>query len=776
MASKPKVKNLQEGRISCPGCSTDIHIHDYEGLEVTNCPSCNAPVFIPMLVKDYWLYKPLGGGGMGSVYQAISAADGKEYAIKILPREQNTNPELISAITREGEIGKILGKAPNIAEVVDYGCADGEYFLASRFVEGTRLDVFISTASHLSERQALDILLQVIDAEIHIINCGFLFRDIKPENIIVVEETAKVKLFDFGLCLSLEQAANPDETDALEGSPYYLPPERIVAASEGEHSEIYSLGMLLFHMLAGQTYYSQSDIKDLLTKHVRSLRVASVTNRLKHCSPEISTILDKMIKRDPNQRYHHLLPLKEELEALRKEAEGYSLADAGKPDPQQSGGVQIAASGGKKKNKNLLILLILLVIVGGGVGSWHFLNYQAEQTRKKEIRLAAARRLGVPVDVAAPSISPLDIGKLISKEYQKLYDERKVKFPPFDEKAEKAEICKNFSISTSMLKKPKYTIAQLNSLAKKQIQKDIKTAVEKKTGVFSEAKMKTRIADQMGIKMPVTAPSKDLKEVKVLFAKEADKKAREKFSSKELAAKTMGILKKYRSHREGDRITVEDQAGLKTSGLYKGREGNKVVIGNRKVMLSDLTQVERIRFNPALCSSKAADMVKKVKDDFKKNRNKFKEEYEKTKGAAIFRKYGYRRHDGKWYSNSDFIDEKLEETRGKFIEYQNLIWKKYEKTIKKKFNKDKFIKQHGYLKIKNKWYPEKSAVEKILKKKRDAYNKTRNKNLEKLKKDTRSEVEKKIYKENNYIYFGNRWQPAVDALKQETIRNMYQSE
>ena len=233
MAGRPKIKDLQDGKIFCQACSTEIHFQDYEPLEIANCTTCDAPVFIPMELKDYWLFKPLGGGGMGSVYQSVCESEGGEYAIKILPREQNTNPELISVLTSEGEIGKILGKAPNIAEVIDYGCADGEHYMVSRFVEGTRLDVFISTASHLSERQALDILLQVIDAEIHIITCGFLFRDIKPENIIVVEETAQVKLFDFGLCMSLEQAANPDPNDALEGSPFYLPPERIVAASEG---------------------------------------------------------------------------------------------------------------------------------------------------------------------------------------------------------------------------------------------------------------------------------------------------------------------------------------------------------------------------------------------------------------------------------------------------------------------------------------------------------------------------------------------------------------
>lgn len=777
MADRPKVKDLQDGRIFCPACSTEIHFQDYEPLEIANCTTCDAPIFIPMQVKDFWLYKPLGGGGMGSVYQAVCESEGGEYAIKVLPREKNTDSELIGAITREGEIGKILGKAPNIAEVVDYGCADGEYYMASRFVEGTRLDVFISTASHLSERQALDILLQVMDAEIHIINCGYLFRDIKPENIIVVEETAQVKLFDFGLCMSLEQAANPDPADALEGSPFYLPPERIVAAAEGEHSEIYSLGMLLFHMLAGTTYFSESDIKNLLNKHVGALRVASVANRLKHCSPEIALILDKMIKRDPNQRYHHLIPLREELEALSKGADGYSLSDAGKPDPNLPPVGVGEGSGGKIGKKNSLIyLLVILFIVAVVVGAWHFMNYYAGIAQKEEARIAAANRLGIPLDVAAPKLSPQDVNKKITEEFNTLYEQRQAQFPPFNESFEKAKICKELAVSVSMVKDANYSLKQLNTMADKQIRQESERAYKKKLHPFPEEKTKALIAAAMNLEMPVTPPTKNLKKLSAEIDKEADKMGREKYSSKVLAVETMEILKKYRSYRKGERVTVQDQAGLKTSGLYKGREGNKVVVGNRKVMLSDLAASQRIKFNPVLCSNKASEMVKRLKIDFKKKRSDFKKEYIQKTGVKTFKKYGYTQEKGHWVAESDIFAKKVAEARKKFNKEQSLQKKRIQAQVKKDFNKDKFIAKHGYRKVNGKWCSEKKAIETKLKKKRDAYNKTRNKQLAKLKNDTHKEVEKKIYTENNYIYIDNSWQPAIDVLKRETTKALFQVE
>lgn len=774
MADRPKIKDFQEGRLSCPGCSTDIHINDYEGLEVTNCPSCNSPVFIPMKVKDYWLFKPLGGGGMGSVYESLCESDSGEFAVKILPREKNTDPELIETITREGEIGKILGKCQFIAEVVDYGCAEGEYYMASRFVEGTRLDVFISTASHLSERQALDIILQVIDAEMHIINCGFLFRDIKPENIIVIEETGQVKLFDFGLCMSLEQAANPDPSDALEGSPFYIPPERIVAASEGEHSEIYSLGMLLFHMLSGTTYFSESDIKNLLTKHVGALRVASVTNRLKHCSPEISAILDKMIKRDPNQRYHQLAPLRQELAELREKAEGYSLADAGKPEPTANG--TTAPKKPMDKKKRLTILLVTLLVVAIGVGGWNFLNYQAEQTRKQELRLAAARRLKIPIDVAKPKLPPAEVNKKVNEEYQRLYDQRSAQYPPFDESAAKAAICKDLSISITMTKDPDYTIKQLDSLANKQIKLDSDREIKKQLGSFSEENVKKYLAEKMGIGYPVVPPTKTLKEIERKLTEEAEQKAKEKYSSKVLASDTMNILKTYRNYREGDRVTVSDHTGAKFSGLYKGKDGRKVIIGTRKVRLNDLTAGERIKFNPGLCSSKAAESVKRLKNDFNQKRAGFIKDYINKEGADIFEKYGYKLEKDKWVSNADIIDQKADDAKKEFSKKLRANKKKIQEQVKKKFNKEKFIQRHGYCKIKGKWYSQKAAIKMLLKKKKNAYNSERNKKLAKIKKDTRKEVETKIYKENTYIFYENRWQPAFDALEREVMRTSNQTQ
>ena len=771
MTSKPKIKDLQEGRMSCQGCSEDIHIHDFEPLQVCTCPECDAPIFIPFKIKNYWLYKPLGGGGMGSVYQALSEDSSGEYAVKVLPREQNSNQELINAITKEGEIGKILGKSPNIAEVVDYGCEEGEYYLASRFVEGTRLDVFISTASHLSERQALDILIQLIDAELHIINCGFLYRDIKPENIIIVEETASVKLFDFGLCMSFEQAASPDETDALEGSPYYLPPERIVGASEGEHSEIYSLGMLLFHMLSGTTYFSQSEIKQLLTKHVGALRVASVANRLKHCSQEMSVILDKMIKRDPNERYHELIPLQAELEELCRGSQGYALAGDSK---ESKVSVNIPPAGKrektkekKKPSKNIVMLVIMLVIVAIGVGGWHFISKWAEESERAELMNATAVRLGIPVDIKPPPISLQEVNNLISEQLTKKMKVKETDLPPFNEPFETSKTCKELSISVSAKKTPKLTITELNIQAEKEIEKRGDREVKRACNAFPEKKTRVKIAEKMGAKLPVTAPKKSLKDVQIMISKEADDKACKKYSSKDLASVTMKILQRYKSYRVGERITIMDQVGMKITGTYKGREGNKVVVGGRKIMLDDIIPGERIKFNPGICARKAADGIRRLKKAFKAKRKEYKKEYCEKIEKKYYNQYGYVKNKDKWVPRTEVIDAEVEMARKKFDKEQKLDAKKIKQRVKKEFNKEKYFQDCGYRKINGKWCSEKKAVNILVKEKRDAFNLIRDKELSRLKKEFKQQLEKELFESNRFVYRDNKWQPASSVLNTE---------
>ena len=299
---KPDVNLLRDRLLRCTTCLTTLDISSYPPLLFGECQKCGRPNFIPYLVKDYWLYRPLGGGGMGSVYKALHAETGAEFAVKILPRLKKEDPRLIGSLLREAEIGARFGDHPHITKVTDYGKYGDEHFTVTEFMNGKRLDELIDSQIPISQKYMLLWGMQILSADQHIYNCGYLYRDLKPQNIII-DGYGNVHLIDYGLCMTIEEAAD-DRSETVEGSPQYMPPERLVGEPEGMYSEIYSLGMVIFHSLSRKPYYTATTAIDLARKHVSSLRLASVASRLPaNIDPEITEVIDRMIRRNQMERY-----------------------------------------------------------------------------------------------------------------------------------------------------------------------------------------------------------------------------------------------------------------------------------------------------------------------------------------------------------------------------------------------------------------------------------------------------------------------------------------
>jgi serine/threonine-protein kinase len=317
---KPDIAKLNDSCMECPNCHAIMGLPEYTPLTIGNCMKCSTPVFIPYFIKKYWLYLPLGGGGMGSVYRAFSADNPeKEFAVKILPRDKMDDPYLIASLLKEAEIGSHFGTHPYLIRIDGLGRFGEEYFSAMEFVEGERLDQLISAQDRVAHKYVLLWSLQMLSALQRIYDQGYLYRDMKPQNIMI-DKSGNARLFDYGLCMSREQAAKENQSEAVEGSPLYMPPERIVGAGEGMASEIYSLGMVMFHAITGETYYSSTGAFELAKKHVTSLRFASVGRKMPAgVHPKLSALIDKMIARLPKDRYHSYREVGSEIQAIFNE-------------------------------------------------------------------------------------------------------------------------------------------------------------------------------------------------------------------------------------------------------------------------------------------------------------------------------------------------------------------------------------------------------------------------------------------------------------------------
>ena len=303
------------GYMRCQRCHEEMSLDGLTPLQMAECPKCGDMNFVPLRIGHFWLYEPLGGGGMGSVYKAVnSTLVGRYFAVKVLARNAKDKLNHIQALLNEAHIAKVIGDHPSLVTCAAGGYADGEYFCALDFAEGERLDQRIERTDGIPEAEVLQLALDILDAEKHIYQCGYLYRDLKPENVIISPQGRPI-LFDYGLCVSREEAHHPKE-EYVSGSPYYLPPERLYGTAEDAYSEIYSLGMVMYKALSNKTYYQANEVEALAKKHVSKLRVSSAS-KMKGFRPELVQVMSRMIKQDPEERYQSFEEAKADVEALK---------------------------------------------------------------------------------------------------------------------------------------------------------------------------------------------------------------------------------------------------------------------------------------------------------------------------------------------------------------------------------------------------------------------------------------------------------------------------
>ncbi len=301
-----------QGKLECPACHHVLPMDGLAPLTSKPCPECKEPVLVPLRLGDYWLYKFLGKGGMGAVYKAWRS-DNREtpFAVKILPHNKRNVKGLVANLFKEAEVGKRLGGHDNILTVIDFGEINGEYYVVSEFLEGTSLDSALGTGAKMGESDVLLLGMQLLAAESHIHNKGYLYRDLKPSNVMLHPERGAV-LFDFGICLTLKDAKWV-RLDEFHGTPSYMPPERILGVGEQVNSEIYCLGMLLFHAAAGCPLFEpgtgEEDLHRVMRAHLGYTREGPKMRRIQ--GKMLLACIKRMIHRDTYKRFNTFAEVEE---------------------------------------------------------------------------------------------------------------------------------------------------------------------------------------------------------------------------------------------------------------------------------------------------------------------------------------------------------------------------------------------------------------------------------------------------------------------------------
>jgi len=284
----------------------------------------------PEKVSHYRILEKLGAGGMGEVYLAEDMKLGRKIAIKILSEEFTTNKDRLHRFEQEASAASNLNH-PNILTIHEMGVDEGRHYIATEFIDGVTLRRKM-VASQLETHTILDIAVQVASALEEAHAAGIVHRDIKPDNIMV-RRNGYVKVLDFGLAKLTETVdRSPADAEAatrvmvhtdagvVMGTSHYMSPEQARGKPVDARSDIWSLGVVIYEMIAGRTPFEGETSTDVIVA-ITQKEPPPIARFAPEVPAELDWIVMKALRKDRDERYQTIKELITDLKRLKQRLE-----------------------------------------------------------------------------------------------------------------------------------------------------------------------------------------------------------------------------------------------------------------------------------------------------------------------------------------------------------------------------------------------------------------------------------------------------------------------
>ncbi len=273
----------------------------------------------------YRIERVLGEGAHGVVYLAVQVSLRRQVALKVLRSRRLSDPTHVRRFRREAMATGGL-RSPNTIQLYDFGVTDsGDVYLVSEYLRGETLQDRLRRAGALAPAQAVAITRGVLCSLIEAHHIGLVHRDLKPANIFLVRvgTSDRVKVLDFGLVKLLadtDELGRLTRTGVVQGTPRYIAPEAALARKIDARTDLYSAGVVLYEMLAGQPPFNTGSVIETMLQHIHQPVPPLVAPGV---PAALQAVVYRCLEKDPDHRFESACVMRDALDA----AEGGGEAD-----------------------------------------------------------------------------------------------------------------------------------------------------------------------------------------------------------------------------------------------------------------------------------------------------------------------------------------------------------------------------------------------------------------------------------------------------------------
>jgi serine/threonine-protein kinase len=272
-----------------------------------------------VLSDRYELEELVGTGGMSSVYRAHDRLLDRKVALKVLHEQYTEDADYVERFRREARAVAALSH-PNIVTVIDRGEHENRQFIVFEYVEGENLKRLIERRGPAPVTTALELAMQISRGLSFAHQQGLVHRDVKPQNVLLNGD-GQAKVTDFGIARSLDVQHGMTQTGTVLGTSDYIAPEQAQGQRVDEHTDVYSLGVVLYEMLTNEVPFPGENFIAVAMRHINE-PPPSIRDKRPDVSPRLEAAVQCAMAKRPEDRFQTMADFCRELEVNLAEAQG----------------------------------------------------------------------------------------------------------------------------------------------------------------------------------------------------------------------------------------------------------------------------------------------------------------------------------------------------------------------------------------------------------------------------------------------------------------------